>query len=173
MSPLGSNYWLPPFLPPPRSRSCPVAELVQSTGLVHFQGQFYLLVVLGGGAGSGGGKLSDLDLDGQTQSGGVATHTAVGPSCPPSLPLAWPEPAQDNFSLTTRYCPTRSALLAGGGGSELGQPVRLPTEFLHRGRLDLHHCSGAGRALALIQPSGRWTGEDDGGRGSPGIRCPL
>ena len=42
----------------------------------------------GGGAGSGGGKLSDLDLDGQTQSGGVATHTGVGPSCPPSLPLA-------------------------------------------------------------------------------------
>ena len=37
MSALGSNYWL---------QSCPVAELVQSTGLVHFQGQFYLLVVL-------------------------------------------------------------------------------------------------------------------------------
>ena len=49
--------------------------------------------------------------------------------------------------------------------------LRLETEFFDRGRLDQHQCDKRNRAMAVIQPSGEWTGEDDQGQGSPHIRC--
>ena len=75
----------------------------------------------------------------------------------------------NRFSYSLVYCNKVNCI--GVADSLLDQPVRLETEFFDRGRLDQHRCDGKKRALALIQPTGRWTGEDDGGQGSPHIRC--
>jgi len=57
------------------------------------------------------------------------------------------------------------------GDSELGGSVRLEAEQWDRGRLDQHRCDDKDRALAVITEQGTWEGEDDGGKGSPHIRC--
>ena len=75
----------------------------------------------------------------------------------------------NRFSYSLVYCNKVNCI--GVADSLLDQPVRLETEFFDRGRLDQHRCDGKNRALAVIQPTGRWTGEDDGGQGSPHIRC--
>jgi hypothetical protein len=53
----------------------------------------------------------------------------------------------------------------------VGGEVRLPLERLDAGRLDQHACDSKHRHMALIGEDGRWSGETDGGEGSPHIRC--
>ena len=55
--------------------------------------------------------------------------------------------------------------------SVLGAEVRLGVEEFYAGRLDMHPCDKKDRPLAIISPTGKWEGEDDGGMGSPHIRC--
>ena len=55
--------------------------------------------------------------------------------------------------------------------SVLGAEVRLGVEVFDAGRLDMHPCDKKDRPLAIISPNGKWEGEDDGGMGSPHIRC--
>ena len=55
--------------------------------------------------------------------------------------------------------------------SVLGAEVRLGAEEFYAGRLDMHPCDKKDRPLAIISPTGKWEGEDDGGMGSPHIRC--
>ena len=55
--------------------------------------------------------------------------------------------------------------------SVLGTQVRLGVEEFDAGRLDMHPCDKKNRPLAIISPTGKWEGEDDGGLGSPHIRC--
>ena len=55
--------------------------------------------------------------------------------------------------------------------SVLGTQVRLGVEEFDAGRLDMHPCDKKNRPLAIISPTGKWEGEDDGGMGSPHIRC--
>ena len=55
--------------------------------------------------------------------------------------------------------------------SVLGAEVRLGVEEFDAGRLDMHPCDKKDRPLAIISPTGKWEGEDDGGLGSPHIRC--
>ena len=75
----------------------------------------------------------------------------------------------NRFSYSLVYCNKVNCI--GVQDSLLDQPVRLPTEFFNRGRLDQHRCDGQGRLLAVIEPTGRWAGQTDGGQGSPHIRC--
>ena len=55
--------------------------------------------------------------------------------------------------------------------SALGAGLRLGVEQFGRGRLDQHRCDAQARPLAVITPAGTWEGGEDGGRGSPHIRC--
>ena len=75
----------------------------------------------------------------------------------------------NRFSYSLVYCNKVNCI--GVQDSLLDQPVRLPTEFFNRGRLDQHRCDSQGRLLAVIEPTGRWAGQTDGGEGSPHIRC--
>ena len=47
--------------------------------------------------------------------------------------------------------------------SVLGTQVRLGGEEFDAGRLDMHPCDKKNRPLAIISPTGKWEGEDDGG----------
>ena len=60
----------------------------------------------------------------------------------------------NRFSYSLVYCNKVNCI--GVQDSLLDQPVRLPTEFFNRGRLDQHRCDGQRRLLAVIEPSGRW-----------------
>ena len=75
----------------------------------------------------------------------------------------------NRFSYSLVYCNKVNCI--GVQDSLLDQPVRLPTEFFNRGRLDQHRCDSQGRLLAVVEPTGRWAGQTDGGQGSPHIRC--
>ena len=75
----------------------------------------------------------------------------------------------NRFSYSLVYCNKVNCI--GVQDGLLDQPVRLQAEFFNRGRLDQHQCDGQRRLLAVIEPSGHWTGQDDGGQGSPHIRC--
>ena len=55
--------------------------------------------------------------------------------------------------------------------SVLGAEVRPGVEEFYAGRLDMHPCDKKDRPLAIISPTGKWEEEDDGGLGSPHIRC--
>lgn len=55
--------------------------------------------------------------------------------------------------------------------SVLGGNVRLDLKHLYKGRLDQHKCDTQAREMAIIGENGKWTGQTDGGQGSPHIRC--
>jgi len=52
----------------------------------------------------------------------------------------------------------------------LGTYIRRPITDIHLQNVGGHYCDYSNRSLAIIDPSGFWLGEDDGGLGSPTIR---
>ena len=74
----------------------------------------------------------------------------------------------NRFSYSLVWCNKVNCI--GVRDDALGIPLRRPAAEFLGPRLDQHGCDKEGREMAVISEEGTWSGDSDGGEGSPHIR---